>query len=266
MIKSQLGSLEIQHFRQFMNLPGIYHFTTTRQSAAGFNLGVYGEEDPALARENRKMLAEALGIANEKLLFTRQVHGNEMLLIAEDFFLLSQEDRTMALDGFDALITAGPGICLCALAADCSQILLVDPKQRVIATVHAGWRGTVNRLVCSVIGKMQAEFGCKPPEMLAGIGPCISGKNYEVGEEVAFLFEQQFGKNENIILRKKEYPKAHVDIPAALRFSMTEMGMLPQYIEESGICTYDNEDRFYSARRGAAGRFCSGLMLSEMKR
>lgn len=263
MITSRLGPIQILQFQQFINLPGILQFTTSREGKEGFNLGVYGEEDPVRAGENRKQLAAALGISNEKLLFTRQVHGNEMRLIGEDFFLLSADKRKLALEGLDALITAVPGVCLCALAADCSQVLLVDPQQRVIATVHAGWRGTVNKLVCRVIEKMQAEFGSKPAEILAGIGPCISGKNYEVGEEVATLFEQQFGKNERIILRKKEYTKAHVDIPAALHFSMLGMGIKSQNIEESGICTFDQADVFYSARRGAAGRFCSGIMIEK---
>jgi polyphenol oxidase len=264
MITASLGKLNTFHFQIFQNQPGIYQFTTTREQPNDFNLGVYGEEDPLKARGNRDQLAAVLGISGEKLLFTRQVHASEFQLIGGEFFQLTAEDRRKTLDGIDALITAMPNVCLCALAADCSQVLLYDPQQRVIATVHAGWRGTVNKLVCRVIGKMQAEFGCRPSEILAGIGPCISGKNYEVGEDVAFLFEQQFGKNEKIILRKKEYPKAHVDIPASLRFSIEEMGVKSTNIEESGICTFDNYDVFYSARRGAGGRFCSGIMMRDL--
>ncbi|MFN8209002.1 MAG: peptidoglycan editing factor PgeF [Bacteroidales bacterium] len=266
MITASLGRLNTFHFQIFQDQPHLVHFTTSREEPNGFNLGVYGDEDPLEARRNRDQLAAALGISGEKLLFTRQVHGSEFRLIDKNFFLLTAEERNKSLDGVDALITAMPGVCLCALAADCSQVLLYDPQQRVIATVHAGWRGTVNKLVCRVIEKMQMEFGCLPAEILAGIGPCISGRNYEVGEEVAAVFEEQFGLNEKIILRKKEYPKTHVDIPAALRFSMQEMGIQPKHIEESGICTYDNADHFYSARRGAAGRFSSGLIMQDMKR
>ena len=113
----------------------------------------------------------------------------------------------------------------------------------------------------NAINLMRQEFGCQPAEMLATICPCIGVASYEVGEAVAAEFVMVFGENQAIIHRN--YPKAHVNISAANSQLLIDSGLLPAHITMSETCTFENNEQFYSARRGDKGRFCSGIMLRD---
>jgi polyphenol oxidase len=267
MFTDSIGNIPIYRFHSFARYPEVLQFTTTCKSGnqpddQGMNLGVFGEDDAVRAHANRRLLSEALNLPAERLLFSKQVHECSIRIISEDFFKLEAVEKSNYLLGVDAILTSLPRTCICSLTADCSAILMYDPVKKVIATVHAGWRGTQASLVKAVIAGMTKEWNCNPADILAGIAPCISGKAYEVGEEVAQKFEEVFGKNESIIIRHRSYPKPHIDIPAANAQLLLESGVIPEHIEFSGICTWEQHEQFYSARRGATGRFCSGIMLN----
>lgn len=266
MHSDRLKKLPVLHFEQLNKEADLYHFVTTRSSETNnegptFNLGVMGEADPVTGRKNRASLAQWLEISEERLLFMKQVHGEEILIVGHDFFGQDEKTRQGKLEGVDAMITGETGTCLCALGADCGTILLFDPTNRIIACIHAGWRGTVKKLAGKVVKEMQQHFNVDPRNILAGIGPCISGASYEVGEEVANQFEAIFGKDEAIVLHPKNHLKPHVDIAAANTKLLLESGLQPQHIEQSGFCTFGSNELFFSARKGDTGRFCSGIFL-----
>jgi YfiH family protein len=158
-------------------------------------------------------------------------------------------------------------------------ILLVDPKNRAVAAVHAGWRGTLKRIVTKAIGKMQMQFGCKPADMLAAIGPSIGGCCYEVGTEVASEFRSQFpnasdwfdelrtGEEPNPLQWLNMAPPGHqprpknvlLDLRKANRAQLLDAGLREQNIVVSDLCTACRRDLFFSYRKeaGTTGRLMS---------
>ena len=250
----------------FNDYPELVHFTTTRYG--GFSSGEYGGlnvsfavgEDSTVVAQNRQLIADAFALDSHQLLFGRQIHGNSIRVIRRGFFERSPAERYEQLTAIDGLITNLKNVCLCVLTADCAGILLYDPKQSVIGAIHAGWRGTVRKIATSIIDIMHREFGCQPVDMLAIISPCIGLESYEVGEEVATEFINVFGENQDIINRC--YPKPHVAVASANRQLLIDSGLSAKNIALSGVCTFRNNDQFYSARQGDKGRFCSGISIS----
>ena len=145
----------------------------------------------------------------------------------------------------DALLERTPGSVVAVRTADCIPILLVDPENRAVAAVHAGWRGTVGQIVRHAITSMHDRFGTAPADLHAAIGPGIGKCCYEVGPEVA----AQFG----------EQGRAHIDLSAANRAQLESAGVTPGRIYASNLCTMCRADEFHSFRRDreAAGRMHS---------
>lgn len=121
-------------------------------------------------------------------------------------------DRESRIPATDALVTNQPGICLMVLSADCVPVLLFEPEKRVVAAVHAGWRGTAANIVVETVRVMQENFGCDPQRVVAAIGPSIGKCCFEVGEEVARVFQQLFPGNQAIVGLGKQPGKYQVDL------------------------------------------------------
>lgn len=173
------------------------------------------------------------------------------------------------LDGYDALVTNVPGVCIGARSADCIPVLLYDPVRRAAAAIHSGWRGTVTRICRKAITKMTLEYGTEASDLLAVIGPGICKDCFQVGEEVAVEF-----RNENFDVESIwsfHGPKVdgdistghHIDLPEACRQTLVECGVLPQNIQMSDICTYERTDILYSARKegSACGRNITAIKI-----
>jgi hypothetical protein len=145
----------------------------------------------------------------------------------------------------DALLENTSGSVVAVKTADCIPVLLIDDRHRAVAAVHAGWRGTVARIVQNAMEGMRERFGTSPADLYAAIGPGIGKCCYEVGPEVA----AQFG----------EQGRAHIDLPAANRSLLIEAGVTPERIYASNLCTMCLPDEFHSFRRDkeAAGRMHS---------
>lgn len=160
----------------------------------------------------------------------------------------------------DALVTNQTDVMIGIRTADCVPVLLYDDVRRVVAAVHAGWRGTVGGITRKAVEVMVSEFGCRPADVHAIIGPSISPEVFEVGDEVVTQFVQA-GFPDEIILRT--YP-THIDLWKANQWLLTEVGVPVGQIETAGICTYSNTHRFFSARREgiATGRIVSGIMMN----
>lgn len=161
----------------------------------------------------------------------------------------------------DALVTNQTDVMIGIRTADCVPVLLYDDVRRVVAAVHAGWRGTVGGITRKAVEVMVSEFGCRPADVHAIIGPSISPEVFEVGDEVVTQFVQA-GFPDEIILRT--YP-THIDLWKANQWLLTEVGVPVGQIETAGICTYSNTHRFFSARREgiATGRIVSGIKMNK---
>lgn len=215
------------------------------------NLIIYKTPDWLTAfSTGRDSGVEALGLKLEELALPRQVHSDNVLWMHE----AGRPEAT------DAVITDRPGLCVCVKTADCIPVLLYDTKQRLVAAVHAGWRGTVSRIVQKTIKQMHP---LNPKDLHAIIGPGISLEQFEVGDEVHETFKSADFPMDRIA---KRYPSAaggerwHLDLWEANRFLLEEMGVEDIYVE--GTCTRTSMD-FYSARRETinTGRNYNGIFI-----
>ena len=153
-------------YRIFELFENVIAFTTTRNTFVENNAPRFTGNSSKKTDGNRKKLAEILGIPSDRLVFPRQTHTN---CVAEIYGLPEEE-----LQETDALVTNRPGICLCVQTADCVPILLFDPKQKVVAAIHAGWRGTVKKIAGESIEKMKTGYHSRAENIFAAVGPSIS--------------------------------------------------------------------------------------------
>ncbi len=277
------------------DLPWLWHGFSTRLGGASraycaedalgeLNLGFTPADDREVVAQNRRLLAEAVtGEATTPLITVRQFHSN-LIVIA----------RGRAGDGqppkADGVITAEAGLLLAIQTADCIPVLVADRKQRVVAAFHAGWRGTVSRIVELGVGKMRLEFGSRPQDLIAAIGPGVSACCYAVGDEVVSEFESQFSYARELLREvydsdpiKTKYPmlfltqrapghspigpSLHLDLIEANRRQLLDAGLKPRSIHSVGGCTSTHSELFFSHRasRGHAGRMMSVIGVRPQK-
>ena len=188
---------------------------------------------------------EAMGLRLEDLALPRQVHSDNVCWMKEP----GRPEQT------DAVITDQPGLCVCVKTADCIPILLYDTRKRVVAAVHAGWRGTVSRIVQKTIKRMLPQ---NPDDLHAIIGPGISLEWFEVGDEVYEAFRTAGFPMERIA---KKALRWHIDLWEANRWLLEEQGVKDIFVE--GTCTRTSMD-FYSARRETinTGRNYNGIFIN----
>ena len=232
---------------------GVRAFSTTREGGvgtgayAGFNITHYCGDNPEAVVQNRAILCNELGISDNRLLLPRQTHGCEVLCIDEAFLALSPEEQGVLLYGKDAVVTDISRLCIGVSTADCVPVLLYDAVKGVVATVHAGWRGTVARIVEKVLETMQERYGCSPADVKAVVGPSISLTAFEVGDEVFDAFAVAEFPMEKIA--RKYGDKWHIDLWEANRLQLLACGVPADAIEVCGVCTFTRYDEFFSARR-----------------
>lgn len=246
---------------------GVRAFSTTREGGvgigayAGFNITHYcGDEAEAVAQA-RSTLCNELGISIDRLIVPRQTHSSEVLCIDDAFLALSKEEQSVKLYAKDAVVTALPKLCIGVSTADCVPILLYDTKKNVIAAIHAGWRGTVARIVEKCVTAMSEHYDSSPVDIRAVIGPSISLQAFEVGDEVYDTFAAASFPMQQIAFRMGE--KWHIDLWEANRLQLLDCGVPATAVEVCGICTYTNCDEFFSARRLGinSGRIYSGILI-----
>lgn len=189
------------------NLPWLWSGFSTRkgglsraycgEEAIGeLNLGFTPADERQAVEGNRRLLAEALtGDQATPLAVVRQFHSN--LIVRADREDVGRERPRKA----DGAITDEPGFLLAVQVADCIPVLVADRKRRVVGAFHAGWRGTVKRIVEMGVGRMRLEFGCRPQDLIAAIGPGIGPCCYAVGEEVTSEFDSQFAYADELFAR-----------------------------------------------------------------
>lgn len=240
------------------------------------NLGWTKEDDPELVAENRRRFLRAVGgdsggEAGQKLVTLRQVHSAAVRVVrpgdgALEGRLETAEGKAV-LEG-DGLITDVPGVMLAVGTADCVPVLVVDVKRRAVGVFHAGWRGTVARIVEKGVAAMQAEYGSRVTDMVAAVGPGIGPCCYSVGEEVRAEFDGQFEYAEELF-RVGDDSKLYVDLWEANRRQLLAAGLREAQIVVVGECTgcavSGGERKYFShrAERGVAGRMLSAVGVVE---
>ena len=221
----------------------------------GLNITYYTGDAPEHIAISRRMLSQVmLGISNERLILPRQVHGTEIAEVTKD-------NLDNKFDGIDALITTLPGTCIGVSTADCVPILIYDTRARAIGAAHAGWRGTVNRIGRKTIETIIKRYGSKPEDLKIVIGPSIGPESFEVGDEVYDAFNEAHFPMDQIAF--KQNGKWHIDLWQANALDLQQIGVPKDNIEIAGICTYQQHERFFSARRLGikSGRIYTGIMI-----
>jgi YfiH family protein len=233
------------------------------------NLGFTDWDTRERVLKNRQTFFAALKAGDMRVIALRQIHSDIVHVVSAANSVPSAEAPNA-----DALITNEPGRLLVVQTADCVPILLADKKRRAIAAIHSGWRGTAQRIAEKTLGRMQMEFGTRPQDVIAALGPGIGQCCYEVGPEVAAEFAAKFpgarewfkgafdslARGDNgpnwlpwLTMRPPGHelpePRAHLDLIAANRAILESAGIPPRNISSSGSCTACRTDLFFSYRR-----------------
>ena len=245
---------------------GVTAFSSTRRG--GYSKGNYGEfninrycgDDAQAIAQNREALCQLLGISDSRLVMPHQVHLTKVAAIDETFLDLSVDEQQQQLEGVDALMTNVSNVCIGVSTADCIPVLLYDPEHHAVGAIHAGWRGTVQRIVETAIKKMTLAYGSRPQNMMAQIGPGISLDSFEVGDEVYEAFVMA-GFEMTPISRREE--KWHIDLPLCNRLQLEAFGVPTHQIAVASDCTFKQPETWFSARRLGinSGRIFTGIML-----
>ena len=244
---------------------GVRAFSSTRHGGfskghyAAFNINHYCGDSEVGISKNRALLCQLLGIEETNLIMPHQVHQTEVATIDEALLELSAEDQKARLEGVDALMTDRTGVCIGVSTADCIPILLYDKTHHASCAIHAGWRGTVKRIVEKAVAKMTTVYGSRPVDLLAQIGPGIHLESFEVGDEVYEAFANEGFATECV----KMGPKWHIDLPACNRQQLLAAGVPMGQISVSPVDTYQQYDTYFSARRLGinSGRIFTGILL-----
>jgi YfiH family protein len=221
---------------------------------ASLNVGLTVGDDPANVHRNRELSFKALNRRPVTLSDSWLVHGTEAVVYQEP----KPPGQTFPPKA-DIVLTDNPEVTLFMRYADCVPIVLVDPVRQAIALVHAGWKGTVEKAAQAGVDQLVQNYGSRPEDMLAVIGPSIGPENYQVGSEVISRVKTAFGREADQLL--PEYNQsAHFDLWAANHLILRQAGV--EHIDLAGICTFSHSDEWFSHRAssGKTGRF--GVLLA----
>jgi conserved hypothetical protein, YfiH family len=271
MIRVERENVTFYRFPGLSRFPELNHFVSGREGGVStegrfsLNLGFMDEDSTGNVRVNRELLANAVGCSLDAFTLGEQKHTTHIEVVDTTKRGMGGKEKESRLPATDGLITREPGICLMVLAADCVPVLLYDPVERVIAAVHAGWRGTVGRIATRAVQRMGEEFHCQPENVVVGIGPSIGPCCFEVGEEVIEAAREGLGDIRGLVTNSGNPGKYYFNLWEANRRQLEQAGVLPARIEIAGVCTVCHHDRFFSYRgdHGDTGRFGAGIMLKE---
>ncbi len=243
---------------------GIRHGYFTRTGGvssgiySGLNIGTGSADDQALVRENRRRVAEWMGVPADRLLTAFQIHSPDVIVTREPF----SGERPKA----DAIVTDRPGIAVGASSADCGPVLFADAEARVIGAAHAGWKGAFTGVLENTISAMEG-LGARRENIVAVLGPSISARNYEVGPEFVDRFIEADQGNARYFVPSHNAGHALFDLN---RYTVDRLLKAGVTTDALGRCTYAEEDLFYSFRRATHrkeadyGRQISAIVLEKI--
>lgn len=285
------NKVQLLHSEKLGKLAWLVHGFSTRHGGVSrgyggnsLNLGFTQHDSRAAVERNRELFLKELGAANGRkswpLVSLRQIHSDLIHRVdgmrVDGMRIDRMPEQPLAGDG---MVTDTPGLLVTVQTADCLPIILVDQKRRALGVFHAGWRGTVKRIVEKGVGAMRKHFGSDPRDLLAAIGPGVHGCCYEVGEEVRTKFEAQFAYAGSLFRELKEsdpvrekYPllfltarapghselpvKLFLDLVEANRRQLLDAGVLAKNIDAAAPCTACHTELLFSfrAEKGVTGR------------
>jgi YfiH family protein len=225
-------------------VPGLRHAFFTREGGVsggiyeGLNGGLGSNDDPARVLENRRRMAERMGVTPELFLTVHQTHSPDAIVATGPW---QGEARPRA----DAIVTRIEGVAIGVTAADCGPILFADPSARVIGTAHAGWKGALTGVLEATVDAME-KLGADRGGMVAAIGPLIRQHSYEVGGEFVERFLDADAENGVFFIPSTRAGHSMFDLAGFIRMRLENAGVL--MIDDIGVDTYSDE-RFYSYRR-----------------
>ncbi len=292
MVTERVANNKLQLLRsgKLVKLPWLIHAFSTRRGGVSrsyggnaLNLGFTQHDTRAAVERNRELFLKKLGAGSSRsrwpLVLLRQIHSD--LIHRIDGLPADQVTKAPMAGEWvgDGLVTNIPGVIVAVQAADCLPIILADRKRRAVGVFHAGWRGTVQRIVEKGVGEMRKCFGSDPRHLVAAIGPGVQGCCYEVGDEVRTRFDAQFAYAETLFREVKEsdpvrekYPllfltarapghselpvKLFLDLVEANRRQLLDAGVSAMNIDTTALCTACHTDLLFSfrAEEGVTGR------------
>ncbi|GHB30475.1 laccase domain protein [Pseudovibrio japonicus] len=224
----------------------------------GLNVGIGSNDTREDVLENRRRVASSMGTTPEQLVTLYQIHSAKVLSVSRPF---TQEDDKRA----DAVVTNTPGLAIGILTADCGPILFADPDNGVIGAAHSGWKGAMDGILPNTVEAMQ-KLGADPANITAVMGPMISQNAYEVGPEFTHRFLERSQDNQRFFVPSPKPEHSMFDLPAFIKAQLDKLGL--KNIIDLELCTYADEDRFFSYRRTTHnnepdyGRQISTIMLT----
>jgi len=228
-----------------LKLDGLAHGFFTRRGGVSegiygsLNIGLGSDDEREKVLENRKRVAAAFDVGSEKLVSPYQIHSPDVISVTGPW--QEEADRKA-----DALVTATPGLAIGVSTADCGPVLFADPQTRVIGAAHAGWKGAFGGVLQNTVAAMEA-LGASRGNIVAVLGPTISQAAYEVGPEFRERFLSETGENSRYFIASSRPGHFMFDLPAFVTDTLGDLGL--QLVADMALCTYADEDRFYSYRR-----------------
>lgn len=223
---------------------GIRHAFFTRQGGvsegiyAGLNGGLGSDDNPEHVAENRRRMANWMGVEPNHFLSLYQVHSPDVLPVSGPW----PGDRPKA----DGMVTATPGLALAVGSADCGPILFADPAAKIVGACHSGWKGAIGGVLEATLDAME-KLGASRARILVSLGPMLSQQNYEVGPEFRATFLAHDTKNADFFHPGMRPDNPHFNLPGYIARRLDRAGV--RNIEDCKLCTYAEEARFYSYRR-----------------
>ena len=271
MKQCKAGKIEYLTFPLLEQTGLVRHLFTTRVGGASkgiyssMNLGYTRGDEKEAVDENYRRIAGVLGCSMEDIVCSDQTHTVNLRVV-------TKQDggkgvtRSKDYHDIDGLLTDEPGLVLATFYADCVPLYFVDTKNKAVALAHSGWRGTVARMGRCVVERMGKVYNTRPEDLVAAIGPSICQTCYEVSEDVAEAFLQEFKKpgQAEQILEEKGYGEYQLDLWRANEMILQEAGIPAAQIQVTDLCTCHNSDYLFSHRashgkRGNLGAFLGVL-------
>ena len=240
------GKVKYLVIKEFEDTGLVKHCFSTRHGgvstgeAESLNFGFTRKDTRENVLQNFRIICDTIDVDFEKLVLTDQVHDNKV-------YAVTSKDagkgitRESDIKEIDALVTNEKGVVLVTFHADCIPVFFLDPVKKAIGLAHSGWKGTYKNISAEVVKKMQELYATTPADLICGIGPSILTCHFEVGDDVAEMFAEKYGQE--FIIQKE---KPHIDLTAIVEKQLKECGV--QKVIQSGICTYCNNDIYYSYR------------------
>ena len=241
-IHKNINGTEFIQFRKLLEFPNVKHCYTLRKNEINVQIK---DGDKTDLISSYKKVADVLGINWQRIVKPYQTHTDRVEKV---------ENYNEKFEEVDGLVTNKKDIMLCTTSADCTSLLFYDDNKKVVADVHSGWKGTLQKIGKKAVKKMIEEYGCNPKDIICCIGPHIRKCHFEVEEDVMQMFKKEFEYtnriNEIIETGRKvdSVQKYNIDTTLINKIILKEAGLQEENIIDSNICTVCNSDLFHSYR------------------